>query len=204
MINTTEWKYLDVLFITPHLLEYVLSQKEIYDPHDINPEIVYFDDFDLMLDNPKFEFIQKHLKKLFNKNFSKFNRKLVLSSSTINTAKQFYEVNYKESLLDNLSIYKKYLNDSGMETKNKLEVLSTENFMNISYYLKNVKIHFKYHEDDDKILEHKFKSLMTMLTLLHTLKHSNNIVLCSQESSIYLKDHLKKKKIDFISIDESI
>jgi len=49
LINTTYWKNIDILFITPQMLEYVFSQKDEYDYYDINPEIIMIDDFDYIL-----------------------------------------------------------------------------------------------------------------------------------------------------------
>jgi hypothetical protein len=48
LINTTDWKNIDILFITPQMLDYVLSQKEDHDDYDINPEIIMIDDFDYL------------------------------------------------------------------------------------------------------------------------------------------------------------
>jgi hypothetical protein len=49
LINTTEWKNLDMLFITPQMLDYVLTQKDEYDYFDINPEVIMIDDFDFII-----------------------------------------------------------------------------------------------------------------------------------------------------------
>lgn len=46
LINTTEWKYIDVLFTTPNMLDVVMGIKDIYDYYDINPEVIFIDDFD--------------------------------------------------------------------------------------------------------------------------------------------------------------
>jgi hypothetical protein len=46
LINTTDWRNIDMLFITPQMLEYVLASKDEYDYFDINPEIIMVDDFD--------------------------------------------------------------------------------------------------------------------------------------------------------------
>ena len=49
LINTTEWKNIDILFITPQMLEYISSQKDSFDYFDMNPEIILVDDFDYIL-----------------------------------------------------------------------------------------------------------------------------------------------------------
>ena len=49
LMNTTDWRHLDMLFITPQMLEYVLAQKDDYDYFDINPEVVMVDDFDYVI-----------------------------------------------------------------------------------------------------------------------------------------------------------
>ena len=49
LINTTDWKHIDMLFITPQMLEYVLGQKDEYDYFDINPEVIMVDDFDYVI-----------------------------------------------------------------------------------------------------------------------------------------------------------
>ena len=49
LINTSEWKNIDILFITPPMLEYIQSQKDDVDYFDINPEIIMLDDFDYLV-----------------------------------------------------------------------------------------------------------------------------------------------------------
>lgn len=49
LINTTDWKNIDILFISPQMLEYISSYKDSYDYFDINPEIIMVDDFDYIL-----------------------------------------------------------------------------------------------------------------------------------------------------------
>jgi hypothetical protein len=49
LINSTNWKNIDVLFTSPNMMDLVMSNKDSYDYFDINPEIVIIDDFDYML-----------------------------------------------------------------------------------------------------------------------------------------------------------
>jgi len=49
LVNTTDWKNIDILFISPQMIDYVQSQKDVFDYYDINPEIIMIDDFDYLL-----------------------------------------------------------------------------------------------------------------------------------------------------------
>jgi hypothetical protein len=49
LINSTDWKKIDILFTSPNMMDLVLNNKDSYDYFDINPEIVLIDDFDFIL-----------------------------------------------------------------------------------------------------------------------------------------------------------
>ncbi len=51
LVNTAEWENIDILCITPDLLQFILSTKHEYDFYDINPEVIMIDDFDYLIDH---------------------------------------------------------------------------------------------------------------------------------------------------------
>jgi len=49
LVNNTKWTNTDILFSTPIMYEYISVIKDRFDMFDINPEIIYIDDFDYLL-----------------------------------------------------------------------------------------------------------------------------------------------------------
>lgn len=49
LVNTTTWKNIDILFITPLVLAFIFEQKDDFDYFDINPEIILIEDFDFII-----------------------------------------------------------------------------------------------------------------------------------------------------------
>ena len=54
LINSSDWKKIDILFTSPNMLNLVMNMKEKHDMYDINPEMIIIDDFDYMIKYLKF------------------------------------------------------------------------------------------------------------------------------------------------------
>jgi hypothetical protein len=189
------------------MLEYISSQKDVYDYFDINPEIILVDDFDYILGIQKYD-IQKHLNKYFSK-ISKFNqeiskhRKLVLTSSTLHLptlSDQLKQSDPNEISTTAINTYKKYFIDINPEIIEKFETVVTPNFMNFDYHLKGLKFNIKSFEEGKNVFEKKIKQLNT---LLNYATGGQTIVCCNDQSIPLLKEQFKKRNIHFISVDES-
>lgn len=50
LILNAEWKNLDIMFATTKMTKFIILRKELYDPLDINPEIIIIDDFDYIIE----------------------------------------------------------------------------------------------------------------------------------------------------------
>jgi len=50
LILNSEWDNLDIMFATTKMTKFILLRKELFDPFDINPEIIIIDDFDYILE----------------------------------------------------------------------------------------------------------------------------------------------------------
>lgn len=212
LINTTDWNKIDILFITPQMLEYVLASKDEYDYFDINPEIIMVDDFDYIFKYYNFLTFSSSkydLKKCLNRFFSletKFGlesiekRKLVLSSSSIQMDNIIYKTNYLEKITKSLENYKNYLININKNLLSNLDVVVSPYFMNLEYHIKGIKVILKTFESQGKILlDKKLKHMQSLIDAT-----SENIVICCNDSNIaFLKDFLKRRRLQFTSVDES-
>lgn len=48
-INNSDWRSIDAMFTTPHMLDFIEHSLNECDPYDINPEIVFIDEFDSVI-----------------------------------------------------------------------------------------------------------------------------------------------------------
>jgi hypothetical protein len=49
LICATNWNNIDILFISLNMIDFVINQKDSFDYFDVNPEIIYFDDYNYMI-----------------------------------------------------------------------------------------------------------------------------------------------------------
>jgi hypothetical protein len=199
LVNTTEWKNIDILFITPQLLEYIFLQKDTYDYFDINPEIIMIDDFDYILSSEKFD-VKEILLRYFGPD-SKFGeesyhrRKLILTSSTVSVENLLI----KNEINKSLEIYKNNLAKVTPDFYNKFDVIVSQNFMDLDYHLKGIEIDLKLFETDDK--NYLDKKLRYTQNLIEHEKGAK--IICCNESNIqHLKEYLRKRKLRFTSVDD--
>jgi len=151
--------------------------------------------------------IRKHLAKFFSKE-SKFysditkHRKLVLSSSTIQSNIQSLKNNYEDEIKKSLEEYKSYLGEINNEFINKLDVVTSQNFMNLDFYTKGVKMNIKQFEGDTK--SNFEKKLKYLTSLVNSSNFNSQFIICCNDQNISLiKENFKKKKLNFVSVDES-
>jgi hypothetical protein len=131
------------------------------------------------------------------------HRKLVLSSSTLQTNIQILKNNYEDEIKKSLEGYKSYLGEINNEFINKLDVVSSQNFMNLDFYTKGVNIKMKSFESDTKSnFDKKLKYLTSLINSAHLNSHA--IICCNDHNISLIKEHFKKKKLKFVSVDESI
>jgi hypothetical protein len=92
------------------------------------------------------------------------------------------------------------MNDIKPNFFNQVDLIISPLFMNFDFHLKDVKLNIKTFEGDGKILiEKKFRALTQLVD-----SKSPPTIICVNDSNIsFLKENLKKKRINFSSVDES-
>jgi len=49
LVNNASWKHTDLLFATPAMIKHILEKRESFDPFGINPKVIVFDEFDMLM-----------------------------------------------------------------------------------------------------------------------------------------------------------
>ena len=65
LLLNTIWDNNDIMFISPVMMEFVMNNLDEFDKYDINPSIIYIDDYDYLLSN-------KEMHKICNKIIHKY------------------------------------------------------------------------------------------------------------------------------------
>lgn len=114
LLLNTQWNLNDILFISPVMMEFVMNNLDIYDKFDINPEIIYIDDFDYLIptekNNENSKIIEKILVKYFSKTSDFYNpvnkdRTLLLSSMSYNLFDDLpSQINFLKERIEKMSM----------------------------------------------------------------------------------------------------
>ena len=179
------------------MLEIVISNKDLYDEYDLNPEIIFIEDFDFTIQE-NIQFFHNLFLKFFDKNNFFFSplRKLILSSSTILMDNYFIYDNNFQKFFHNYFLSK----FEDIKFHNNFIIWQSLIFMNFDYYLKNLNIQFEIIKNKN-IKEEKCKILINLLK-----KFSDNIIIicCNYDSFDFLNDYMTKNNFIVYSCGNSI
>jgi hypothetical protein len=111
-----------------------------------------------------------------------------------------FKDNFNKILQKSIEFYKNYLNLISTDAFDNIDVVICPNFMNFDYHLKDLKVNIKIFNPDNKsIFEKKLKHVINLID-----NDAGKTVICCSESNIAsLKESFKKRKIKFVSVDES-
>ena len=124
----------------------------------------------------------------------------MISSSTLQTNVPVFKINYDEEIGKAEDFYKSYINEIDSDLSNQLEIVKSPNFMNFEFYTKGIKFKLKSFDEDKTNFEKKLKHLFS---LINTSNSKSMIICCNEQNITQIKESLKKKKLNFVSVDES-
>jgi hypothetical protein len=126
-------------------------------------------------------------------------RKLILTSSSIQNA-DIFKKKIQEEPESSVEVYKNYLNEIKPNFFNEVDLVISPLFMNIDFHFKEVKLNIKTFEGEGKILvERKLKALAQLVD-----SRSPPTIVCVSETNIpSLKEHFKRRRISYCSVDET-
>jgi hypothetical protein len=127
-------------------------------------------------------------------------RKLILTSSTLDIDNLLDVKELPININKSLEKVKEYLHTLDPELVNHLSIIQKENFVDIRQQMKNINFILKYIEDGK--FEKKFKQLYVLLSS-PSFTQIPTIVCCNSSSLSLLKDSLTKKRMNYVTLDES-